>query len=244
MKNYQRLLLVVVGLFAASDVGAQPGFTKQTISFQTADGFTIQATLGLPATTKERLPAVILIHQGGSDRTEWTPFFSKLQKENYVVLAYDVRGHGASDKVKSVYALFDDPKQAPLDLRAALQYLRSLSQVDSQRIGVVGASIGANLACVASSEMGVKTAVAMSGKTSAVFNLAGKKLLKLHSIFYIASAGDQGGKRAQWARELYEKTQKPHKIEIVKNSSAHGVSIFDDAPDLANQILAWLRNTL
>lgn len=215
------------------------------LSLVTDDVVTIRATVGIPAGSADAaLPAVILIHQGGSDRTEWRSLFGRLLIENYVVLAYDVRGHGESDAVESIGQLFNDPDLAPNDLRAALDYLRVLKGVDADRIAVVGASIGANLAGVASSEMGIKTAVAISGKTSAVRNLAGTDSLSLKSVFYISSAGDQGGQRADWAHEMYEMTAEPRALEIVEGSSAHGVSIFDDDPELENKILTWLENQL
>ena len=86
---------------------------------------------------------------------EWDGFFDQLVKQNYIVLAYDVRGHGQSDKVDNIYSLFNDPNQAPHDLIAAIEYLKDDDYVDAGRIAIVGASIGANLA----SKMDVKTAV-------------------------------------------------------------------------------------
>lgn len=224
--------------------GTPQNFVTHRVTLKTSDGFHIAATLTLPAKKETPMPGVILIHQGGSNRGEWAPYTPKFVSAGYVVLAYDVRGHGQSDKVKDIFALFDDPNQAPRDLQAAIAYLRHRPEVDSSRIAVVGASIGANLACVASTKMGIKTAVALSGKTSAVYHLADAKKLKLKSVFYIASAGDQQGKRAAWAKELYDQTAKPRKIRIVENSSAHGVHIFGDAPAVVDEIIAWLKATL
>ena len=92
--------------------------------------------------------------------------------------------------------------------------------------------------------MGIKTAVAISAKTSAVVHLAGKRALNLRSVFYIASEGDQGGKRAEWALELFEKTASPKKIEIVKHHSGHGVTILQESPEVWEKILTWLEETL
>ncbi len=194
------------------------------------------------------LPTVILIHQGGSDRSEWNSFSRKLLERNYVTLAYDVRGHGKSDSVKRIYRLFNDPGQAPLDLQAVLRKLRSLDFVDKKRIAIVGASIGANLACVASGiqDYGIKTAVAISGKTSAVYNLAGVKNredLAMKSIFFVSSL-ESNGARADWAKELYEQTDEPRQLKIIDKSEAHGVVIFKDAPEVESSIISWLSKTL
>ena len=241
--NRSFLALLVSTLIIASVALADD---KQEISLQTDDGVTIKATLNRPDATGLR-PAVVLIHQGGSDRTEWAAFVPKLLQEGYVTLAYDVRGHGQSDKVKSIGALFNDPTQAPLDLQAVLHYLAALDFVDAKRIAVVGSSIGANLACVASGrpEYRIKTAVAISGKTSAVFNLAdmGEEGVNMASVFFISSL-ENSGQRATWALELYKRTAEPRQIEIVEKSQAHGVGIFRDEPDLPRQIIEWLHETL
>jgi dipeptidyl aminopeptidase/acylaminoacyl peptidase len=163
-------------------------------------------------------------------------------------LAYDVRGHGASSGEADFSTLFDDPLQAPRDMAAAMDWLEKSGRVDMSRIAIVGASIGANLACVAagSRDFNVKTAVVMSGKVSAVYNLAGgeEKLTDLKSVFLIASELEQGGQRAVWASELYAMTGEPHQLEIVAGSSGHGVAIFDDDPALQQQVLDWLLRTL
>ena len=164
-----------------------------------------------------------------------------------IALAYDVRGHGESGGKADFSTLFDDPGQAPLDLKAAIAYLLKTGKVDESRVALVGASIGSNLAVMASGkpEFSIKTAVAISGKTSAVYNLAGAKEdeLSFGSIYHIASANEQDGLRAKWAEELFERTTAPRKIEIVENSASHGVAIFEDGPALAGRILKWLKHT-
>jgi dienelactone hydrolase len=146
--------------------------------------------------------------------------------------------------------LFNDATLAPKGLAAAIKYLKSKKQVDATRIAVVGASIGGNLAAVGIANMGVKTAVCISGKISAVFNLAGKKFnlagkkkLDLQSIYYISSNENRGA-RAAWAQELHKLTKEPRKITIIKSSDSHGVEIFKDEPNVEYQVLQWLGETL
>lgn len=223
---------------------------EQTVSFKTDDSITIAATLSMPTNISGKAPAVIFIHQGGSDKSEWTkqPLFQAVVDGGMVALAYDVRGHGASGGKADFSTLFDDPKQAPLDLKAAIAHLATSGKVDEDRIAIVLASIGSNLAVMATGkpEFRIKTAVAMSGKTSAVYNLAGTASgeLAFGSIYHIASAGEQNGLRAKWAEELFERTASPRKIEIIENSNGHGVSVFNDDPSLTKRILAWLKETL
>jgi len=235
-------LLAIIFFYGVSF--AQTNVIKEKIKFKTDDGYSLSAVIGKPDSIAEDLPGIILIHQGGSSKEEWGGFFDELVKQNYIVLSIDLRGHGESDKVGNIYALFNDPNQAPHDLFSAYEYLNSQENVDLERLAIIGASIGANLACVGISKLDIKTAVSISAKTSAVENLNGSKELNLRSIFFIASTGDQNGKRVEWARELYDRTEFPKKILEVKNSSAHGVSIFKDEPKVKNKIILWLKETL
>jgi len=245
MSVNQKLLIGVLFLWAPVVVAAE-----QPVSFITDDNISIAAVLSMPVGNGDKSPAVIFIHQGGSDKNEWTrqPLFKAVNREGMIALAYDVRGHGDSGGEADFSTLFDDPKQAPLDLKAAIDYLIATNRVDETRIAIVGASIGSNLAVMAMGkpDYGVKTAVAISGKTSAVYNLAGVRNSELSfaSIYHIASADEQNGLRAKWAEELFERTKSPRKIEFVENSNGHGVAIFDDDPGLADRILAWLKETL
>ena len=214
----------------------------ETIQFETSDHFNIVASLGVPETRSQSLPAVIFIHQGGSNRREWESVARRAFREGWVTLAYDIRGHGDSSGRWS-NAWYDDPKNAPNDLTAAIEYLKTIEAVNAERIGVVGASVGGNLACVASALYGVKSAVAISHKTSAVFNLAGEETLEFRSIYHMSSESDQGGQRARWATELFEQTAEPRKLEIAKGSG-HGVSIFRRDASIPDRIIQWLRETL
>ncbi len=225
--------------------GTDPAEVREsTVAFTTSDNIDIQGDLRLPAARiGTKLPAVILIHQGFRSRAEWTPYDEAFSDAGYATLAYDIRGHGGSGGSFSS-ADFDNPNTTPKDLQAAIAYLNARDEIDSARIGIVGASVGGNLACVASQKRWVKTAVNLSGKTSAVRNLAAEPTLDLISMFQISSAGDGGGQRATWANELYGFTSEPRLVEVVAGSSGHGVAIFQSDPGLLDRIVDWLGATL
>ena len=245
-----RGVLVAAALLAATS--AIPISTAQEgpLTVTTADGIELSVVLAVPESEAPSLPAVVFIHQGGSSKDEWvrTDLFDDVVRQGWIGLAYDIRGHGESSGEVDFDVFFDDPEQAPRDLRAVIDYLIADERVDADRIAVVGASIGANLACVAAgnTEFPVKTAVAISGKTSAVINLAGgaERLGDLRSVFLIASEFEQDGQRADWALELYGRTAVPRRLEIVGASGGHGVSIFADDTTLQRRILDWLKATL
>lgn len=235
-----RYIIYIVFWFLAGFAAAQ-----ESVSLTTSDAMRIAASLWKPEASQQT-GAVILIHQGGSDRKEWGDLPEALRDLGYVVLAYDIRGHGDSDKVDSIPSLFNDPNQAPRDLDAAIAFLKTQPQVDPERIGVIGSSIGANLACMASAQKTIKTAISISSKTSAVLNLArigDVSELLLKSVFHISSKGDQDGERARWAKELYLKTRMPRQIRLVEGQ-AHGVAILDADAGLRASVYGWLRQNL
>ena len=246
VRNQWYLIPILAALLLIGDAIAG----ERQIEFSTDDNITIVATVSEPNNVKDNTAAVIFIHQGGSSRQEWTSLeiFRQISEQGMLALAYDVRGHGESSGEADFSTLFDDPLQAPRDLAAAIDWLEQSGHVDMSRIAIVGASIGANLACVAagSRDFNIKTAVAMSGKVSAVYNLAGgeEKLTDLKSVFLIASELEQDGQRAIWASELYAMTEAPHQLEVVAGSSGHGVAVFADDPTLQERILDWLLRTL
>lgn len=240
---------VVVLLFPSRGATEQDSM----VSFTTQDGIKIMADYRIPATTTNgstKHPAVIFIHQGGSSKEEWTSrqLYNQVVAHKMAALAYDVRGHGESGGKADFSTLFNDPAQAPLDLKAAIGFLIDTGLVDQDRIAIVGASIGSNLASMAigSDAFNIKTAVAISGKTSATYNLAGlsPNEMSFKSIYHIASENEQGGQRAIWANELFSITNAPRLLEIIEGSSRHGVAIFADDPSLETRILKWLLETL
>lgn len=222
----------------------------ESVNLVTTDGVELSATTRIDADIHGPVPAVIFIHQGGSSKEEWVslPIFNAVADAGMCALAFDRRGHGESGGDADFSTLFDDPNQSPRDLEAALEWLERTGQVDMDRVAVVGASIGANLAVVAagSSRFDVRSAVAISGKTSAALNLAGGDgyLEDLKTVFMISSELEQGGQRALWATEMYEMSAQPRRLEIVPGSRGHGVSVIADDPSLQKRILDWLIETL
>lgn len=236
-------------LILLSLIGAPVLAAASPVTFDTEDGVTISADIELPTPGTGPRPAVIFIHQGGSDKSEWlkTELYQKVLEHGMATLAYDIRGHGQSEG-RGDRGLFDDPDRAPKDLEAALHFLSTQENIDMSRIAIIGSSIGANLALVGLSnpELDIKTAIAISGKTSAWINLAGgpDAVSTPSSVYLIAAENEQGGLRAAWAQEMFDASSKPRQLEIVPGSNKHGTDIIADSPDLQRRLLNWLTEHL
>ena len=245
MKGFLAFTIIVLGTLGSY---AQTDSSFKEVAFLTQDSLRISASYKYPELKGQKVPAVILIHQGRSSRKEWLalPITNKLIQEGYAVLVYDIRLHGTSQSDGEFSDLYNNPKRAPYDLQAAIGFLQQDALIDAQRIGVMGASIGGNLASVSASSKsyGVKSVISLSAKVSAVQNLSGrKKKLSFKNAFYIASEGEQDGKRAAWAKDLFRLTSGERKVVIAKGNK-HGSFILKENPSMDKDILAWFKLTL
>jgi len=95
-----------------------------------------ESLAGLYWEPRERMsPAVLLLPMLGHGKEEWLPLAARLHAEGYGVLALDFREGGRTDRERLL-----------ADTRAGFTFLREQKKVDAARIGVIGASLGANAA--------------------------------------------------------------------------------------------------
>ncbi len=86
-------------------------------------------------------PVALVIHGWGASAADMVPLSEPLLEAGLCVLLLDARGHGRSGEV----GVATMPTFAE-DLRSALHWLRSHPQIDSDRIVLVGHSVGAGAA--------------------------------------------------------------------------------------------------
>ena len=133
----------------------------------TKDGTLIYGTFIYPD-DREVHPAVILCHQFKSDSSSYKNFQTLLSENGICSLAIDFRGFGESTYKELSYTNFNDQNYIDMlmDIKAALVFLQSETvqdRIDGESIGLIGASIGANLAIMAGAEIeGLKCIGALS----------------------------------------------------------------------------------
>jgi fermentation-respiration switch protein FrsA (DUF1100 family) len=114
------------------------GLFFEEVGFATSDGIQLR---GWFVPSRASKAAVILGHGFTRSRQELLDVAAMLNRGCYNVLLFDWRAHGESDGERSTFGL-DEVK----DLAAAVRYIASRPEVDQERIGVLGSSMGAAIA--------------------------------------------------------------------------------------------------
>ncbi|MEG1020862.1 MAG: alpha/beta fold hydrolase [Myroides sp.] len=136
----------------------QPPFSYKTedITFENKEAkVKLAGTLTMP-NGKGKFPAVVLVAgSGANDRNEeifgHKPFMviaDHLTKNGYVVLRYDKRGVASSEGNFSTATAFDFAN----DTKSAIEYLKTIKDVDSKKIGILGHSEGGMIAQIIAAE--------------------------------------------------------------------------------------------
>ncbi len=108
---------------------------REDVRFSNGD-VRLTGTLISPA-TKGKHPVIILVHGSGAENREYMlPFARFLVRHGMAVLGYDKRGVGGSTGDWNT-ASFDDLAG---DVVAALEYLKTRSDIDRAQIGLLGVS--------------------------------------------------------------------------------------------------------
>jgi alpha-beta hydrolase superfamily lysophospholipase len=127
---------------------------RTEVQFPTVDGVLLSGSLTVP---QRRAPVMVLVHQFGSDRHHWDGFVPVLDRVGFATLAYDTRGMGRSlsrwPSKERYFPPHDEDRYLeamPRDVAAALRFLQARRGVDAERVAVLGAGHGANVAYASS----------------------------------------------------------------------------------------------
>jgi dienelactone hydrolase len=229
--------LAVLTLFAVSDATAG----TQRVTIRTDDGVSLVATWYEPGTRVA--PAVILVHMLHKSRRDWDAVASRLASEGIGALALDLRGHGESSGTLPEGEAADYSVLVR-DVTAARKYLSSRGDVQPSRMGIAGASIGANLAVLeAATDPGVTSLVLLS-PTIDYRGLridAAMKKYAARPALLVASDDDAYASRS--VKEL-QKAGGGVREALILNHAGHGTVMLGQDADLARTLVDWFRRTL
>ena len=115
----------------------------EPVSFRAADGMRLDGTF-FPGTIGD---AIVMCHGFRACSLDLVGAAAELNAKGHSVLLFDFRGHGKSEgKMSSI------GYKERRDLTAAVQYLKNRPEVDPERIGVLGISMGAATAILTAAE--------------------------------------------------------------------------------------------
>ena len=225
----------------------------QTVTFITDDGVSIVGTYYAPSSgLKDSTPTIILLHMLGKDRSIWNTFASALSHKGYAVLSIDLRGHGESIKQSSStvsYQSFteNDFNKMTLDVKAAKQFLIEQKNANPDRMAVIGASIGANIALnyAATLDPTIKTVILLSPGLNYRGVATSDTITKYKNPIYIA-ATEGDSESAKDSQTLCDKINCGENLKIYSGSSSHGTNMFSESlnPPLQDLIMSWLSSLL
>jgi dienelactone hydrolase len=229
-------VLAIIGLALMTLAQPHPEAAGQVVAFRLADGRMLS---GLWMEAQNRpAPAVVLVPMLGRSHDEWQATAQRLSDVNINALAIDLPGTA----LPASPAELSRWHQA---VRAAVAYLVSQpADVRAAAIGLLGASLGANLALVdAAEDMGVASLALVSPS----LDYRGVRIDSLMANYgsrpalLIASVHDPYAARS--VRALAQDTSGAREVRW-SNVPAHGTVLLSRDPELATAIVEWFQRTL
>jgi dipeptidyl aminopeptidase/acylaminoacyl peptidase len=126
----------------------------EDVSFTSADGIVLKGWLVKPPHPHTPSPAIIICHGIGANRSDFTELAAALSRRGHFVLLFDFRAHGESSGGRSSLGYHEQK-----DVIAALDFLRTRSEINPGHIGIYGFSLGGSTAILAAARTGAFKAV-------------------------------------------------------------------------------------
>jgi dienelactone hydrolase len=204
---------------------------------EASDGLKLVGTYYAPVDIPAPWPGVILLHMLGSDRSTWDAYATQLADAGFAVFALDMRGHGETGGEV-------DWDLAEIDLQRVWDYLSAKQDFDPDRMGIIGASIGANMALIGGAdEPSARTVILLSPglnyqgvETEAAMTTYGARPVLIAASQEDTYSADSSHKLEQLALgevrlEMYE-------------GAGHGTFMLENEPGLGGLIIEWLEKYL
>jgi dienelactone hydrolase len=233
--NFQ-LDVAVVENGAASAASPDQGATLKTF-----DLVELHASFEMPAGVPAPIPAVLLLHGYGEDRGVWKNFSNELLNRGWAVMALDLRGHGESRQknqrpIEPSADWRTNPREFPLDLDPALDWLKSRPRINNGKIVVIGFDVGANLALIASGRFQeVRTVVAIKPNLDESLAMAGsaQDFMPRSTLLVVPSAAD--GDRFKVV------VKAPSRVLVIPGSG--GTAQWTSSKQFVDAVAQWLKET-
>lgn len=235
------LVPVVLAIIVVASGERAEARRTQRVTLYTSDGVTLAATFH--EASHRPAPAVILLHMLTRNRRDWEPVAARLASEGIAAITVDFRGHGES----SVAATDDGAGLATMvqDVAAARAFLQGRPDVQRERIGIAGASLGANLAlALAAGDPSIRSLALLSPTLDyrgVRIEQAARKYAP-RPLLLVASREDAFAWRT--VRELTREGASLGRQTLLLDGAGHGTVMLSRDRGLERTILDWFHRTL
>jgi alpha-beta hydrolase superfamily lysophospholipase len=172
-------------------------------------------------------------------KRDWEGLASRLAGAGIGALAIDLRGHGDSQVPASIGSGYPEMVK---DVQAARKFLAMRADVMPSRIGIAGASLGANLAALAAAEGGFASVALLSPsldyrglRIEAAVRKYGNKPMLL-----VSSDDDPYARRS--ALDLEKTGASRELLSLV--GAGHGTNMLSRSYELPQVLVGFFRRTL
>lgn len=231
MEKWQTAVIALIIIFIAVAIFYQYAKMDAETNLITDDGFKISYDYHFVSGK-----GVILIHMMNQNKDDMKSLADFLNKNGYSTIAIDLRGHGKSQGNWQDFSE-EDFRNMRYDLKAAKNFL---VQKGINKISIVGASIGANLALNYSASSDIKRIVLLSPGEN-FHNIQTYGAIKAYngSVLIVASKDDSQSYDA--SNYLDKNAIGNHKF-IVYDTGGHGTYLLLSHPELQQTILEFLNS--
>lgn len=230
MKKWQTAVIALIIIIIAVLIFYEYTKMSAETNLVTDDGFKIAYDYHFVSDK-----GVILIHMMNQNKDDMKSLADFLNKNGYSTIAIDLRGHGKSDGRWQDFSE-EDFQNMRYDLKAAKNFL---VQKGVNRISIVGASIGANLALNYSASSDIKRIVLLSPGENYHGITTLDTIKNYKGAVLLVSAKDDS--------ESYSTTEQLNKNAVNSrfisyDTGGHGTYLLLSHPELAQTILDFLNN--
>ena len=230
-----RIACLVLLVLASS--AAEPAAGGRSVTLPSLDGTNLAGEIY--EASSRPAPGVLLVHMQSRNKSDWEGFATSLQDAGMTALAVDLRGHDGSAGSR------EDLPGMTQDVKAAAQWLASRSGVRPGGIGVVGASLGANVSLLAAADVSVVKAIAL---LSPSLDYRGLRIdtsvqRKTSGLAMWMAAGTKDPLSLRTLRELTAAAAGSREQRLAEGA-AHGMSLLTADAEISRALVDWLHRSL
>ncbi len=221
------------------------------ISLNTEDGWTLHGRLRMPdgLADGQKFPAVAFSHGANHDMDTYEPLIKALVKKGIATVTYDRRGRNMDlNQTMPPAGTANDQN----DMKAAINFLASQKSVDSNRIGIVGATAGNQPVFKAAlGDARIKTIVCLTLEN---FTDPVKQFVTTMDIpvFFIASTEDLNTSRkppdypylADNSKAAQAISKNKNTQLLIYDDAGRGSEMLKTKPELEGMIVRWFSEKL